>query len=287
MKIKRLKGPEDLNRVSSMLEIFYEERPDSYGLMDRAQADYDLYAAAVRKWMPLKGKVLDLGCGTYRTPLLIQQQGFKVTGCDLFSEEKLKEFRKALPSDGPILVRYDGHTLPFEDYSFDAVSTLCVFEHVPDIEKILHEIRRVLKPSGRLIILGPNLSGPHRAILGLISLLKGQGRYWQFETVSECLRMLLQSFGWFAEIALSARPKFIHVWPFVRDGKIDFEQPDDDAIHLNCPLSYKKWFRQNGFVLKSYNRAGDSKLTRLFNRIFPSFATTIYIVAQKKTEPSR
>lgn len=47
--------------------------------------------------------------------------------------------------------------LPFDDASFDVV--LCVegIEHVMDRHKTLHELRRVLKPGGRLLITTPNL----------------------------------------------------------------------------------------------------------------------------------
>jgi len=284
MKLRRIKSHEDLSQIAMMLKAFYEERPDVYGLMDRDQAAYDAYANVIRQWTVPQGKVLDLGCGTYRTPLLIQQRGFETTGCDIFTEEKLQEYREKLPNGGPKLVSFNGLLLPFEDNVFDAVSTLCVFEHIPNVEAILHEINRVLKPGGRIIIIGPNLSGPHRAILGLVKLLHGKGRYWQLESIPDCLFMLFRSLELLVEITASSSSKFIYVFPVIKNGKIYFEQPDDDAIHLNCPLSYKKWFERHGFVLNQYNNAGTTSLTRAFNRVFPSLSTIVQIVAQKRTK---
>jgi SAM-dependent methyltransferase len=44
--------------------------------------------------------------------------------------------------------------LPFEDNTFDAVWTLAVLEHVPEVERAFSEIRRVLKPGG-VVLLAP------------------------------------------------------------------------------------------------------------------------------------
>jgi len=282
MSLRRVKNRQELEQIAKMLKRFYEERPDSYGLMDREQAAYEAYAEVIKRNTSPGGRVLDLGCGTYRTPLLIHQRGFATTGCDFFSAEKLREYRAQLPANGPELVAYDGATLPFEDSAFDTVASLCVFEHITNVEAILAEISRVLKSGGRMIIMGPNLSGPHRAALAMTKLLKGQTRYGPMSSLGECLTMFITSLKLAVELSLARAPKFVYIFPLSKNGKINFEQPDDDAIHLNCPLSYKKWFNQNGFVLNQYNAgAGESPLTRAYNRLFPSLATTIQIVAQK------
>ncbi|MDD3474060.1 MAG: class I SAM-dependent methyltransferase [Syntrophaceae bacterium] len=44
----------------------------------------------------------------------------------------------------------DGTRFPFEDQMFDAVFTIDVFEHVPDLERACLEIKRLLKPTGLL-----------------------------------------------------------------------------------------------------------------------------------------
>jgi SAM-dependent methyltransferase len=281
-KIRFIKTNDELLKVTEMLKDFYLQRPDGYKLLDRKQSDYDQYVNTISQWTIPRGKVLDLGCGTYRTVLSIHQKGFEATGCDLFSDEKLKEYRKQIGENGPKLVSYDGCRLPFEDESFDTIATLCVLEHVSFVDSLLKEIDRVLRPQGRIIIIGPNLSGPHRAVLGMVHLLKGDNRFWQFSTIFECIRALVGFFLLTAEIYLSKIPVFILIYPLLENDMIKFEQPDDDAIHLNAPLSYKKWFQTKGFHLDEYNNhVGDSALTGIFNKIFPDFATKIQIVAQK------
>ena len=52
----------------------------------------------------------------------------------------------------------DAENLKFKDNSFDYVVTTCVFCSVPDPIKGLEEIRRVLKPTGKLIMIEHVLS---------------------------------------------------------------------------------------------------------------------------------
>ena len=54
------------------------------------------------------------------------------------------------------LVNADAAGLPFADCSFDLVTSNMVFEHVADPLLVLREIRRVVSPGGRLILLTPN-----------------------------------------------------------------------------------------------------------------------------------
>jgi SAM-dependent methyltransferase len=46
--------------------------------------------------------------------------------------------------------------LPFRDASFDVVSANMVAEHLPEPEKVLSEVRRVLRPGGKFIFHTPN-----------------------------------------------------------------------------------------------------------------------------------
>ena len=59
-------------------------------------------------------------------------------------------------------VCYDGHTLPFDDGSFDLVFTACVFHHIPaeDHIRLLSEIRRTLSPKGRFVLFEHNPWNP-------------------------------------------------------------------------------------------------------------------------------
>ncbi|MBN1781639.1 class I SAM-dependent methyltransferase [bacterium] len=274
---------DELDSLTSVLKEFYLARPDNYGLMDRPETDYGKYAEVIRRYTPENGKVLDLGCGTYRSPSVIHALGFQTTGCDLFSPDKLREYRNAVSGSDIRLISYDGRSLPFEDSSFDTAASLCMFEHLSDADRILTEMLRILKPGGRLIIMAPNMSGPHRGVLGLIRLAGGASRFWQFRNPWQCLVFILRALGWTITGFFRKPGTFYYMVPLMENGRFVFEQPDDDAIQMNCPVLFRNWFRAAGCgVLEFNSRCGDSHCARLFNRCLPWFATFVQIVAEKK-----
>ena len=81
----------------------------------------------------------------------LAKRGFKVTGAD-FSEFALSEAK----GDGIDYRREDLTALSLEDASFDAVICIGVLMHIPDLEKALQELVRVLRPGGYLIIAEAN-----------------------------------------------------------------------------------------------------------------------------------
>lgn len=108
---------------------------------------------------PLKGNILEVGIGTGKS-IEFYNKDAKVIGID-FSEkmlEKAKEKLAKLGKENIILKQGDVENLEFKDNTFDYVVTSCVFCSVPNPVKGLKEIRRVLKPTGKLIMLEHVLS---------------------------------------------------------------------------------------------------------------------------------
>jgi demethylmenaquinone methyltransferase/2-methoxy-6-polyprenyl-1,4-benzoquinol methylase len=95
-------------------------------------------------------RVLDACCGTGDLALAARAQGADVVGLD-FSERMLERAR-AKSSDVE-WVRGDVLALPFDDASFDAVTVGFGVRNVDDLEAGLRELRRVLRPGGRIGIL--------------------------------------------------------------------------------------------------------------------------------------
>jgi demethylmenaquinone methyltransferase/2-methoxy-6-polyprenyl-1,4-benzoquinol methylase len=94
--------------------------------------------------------VLDACCGTGDLALAAAAEGASVTGLD-FSERMLERARR---KSGEIeWVRGDALRLPFADDSFDAVTVGFGVRNVEDLDRGLRELRRVLRPGGRLAIL--------------------------------------------------------------------------------------------------------------------------------------
>lgn len=110
-------------------------------------------------------RVLDLGCGEGRhIHGLHMLGGIDAIGVDL-DEASLQKARDGLATlpprrDGDFhmtqFMRGDATGLPFPDASFDALICSEVLEHLPDVNAALAEIRRVLKPDGRLCITVPH-----------------------------------------------------------------------------------------------------------------------------------
>jgi len=100
----------------------------------------------------LTGRVLDLGCGIKPYESLFradQYVGVEYQGeGETYAKDKADFF-------------YDGRNLPFEDASFDAVFCSEVFEHVFNLEEILKELHRVLKPGGKMLLTFPFMFPEH------------------------------------------------------------------------------------------------------------------------------
>lgn len=98
--------------------------------------------------------VLEVGCGKGKwLPFWSERfSGCQLSGCDI-SENALKAAReRGVEADLRIIT---DDKLPFDDDSFDFVACIEVIEHVPDPDRLLSRIHRVLKPGGYLLITTP------------------------------------------------------------------------------------------------------------------------------------
>jgi len=107
-------------------------------------------------------KALDFGAGTgtsvdHFAQLLPQAD---LTCVDV-SLRSLELGRERFPG-GAHFVAFDGRRLPFGDDSFDCALAACVFHHIPASSHVhlIGELRRVLKPSGILLIFEHNPLNP-------------------------------------------------------------------------------------------------------------------------------
>lgn len=124
-----------------------------YDVMNRAMT-----AGLDRRWRRLTveavvapgDKVLDACCGTGDLTLAAKAVGGSPTGLD-FSEAMLERARRK--SAEIEWVRGDLLRLPFADGAFDSATVGFGVRNVEDLDLALRELRRVLKPRGRLAIL--------------------------------------------------------------------------------------------------------------------------------------
>ena len=95
-------------------------------------------------------RVLDACCGTGDLALADERAGGAVTGLD-FSEPMLERARRK--STSIEWIQGDALALPFPDSSFDVVTVGFGVRNVSDLEGGLAELRRVLRPGGRVGVL--------------------------------------------------------------------------------------------------------------------------------------
>ena len=95
-------------------------------------------------------RVLDACCGTGDLAIAAAVAGGRVTGID-FSEPMLERARRKAPDIE--WVAGDALALPFADGSFDAATVGFGVRNLSELDKGLRELRRVLRPGGRLAIL--------------------------------------------------------------------------------------------------------------------------------------
>lgn len=117
----------------------------------RAVGVEDVRLRAVKACLePLEGRrILDLGCGKGRFAARLEESGAKVVGIDL-SAAMLAE------AAGLDRVRASACRLPFDDETFEAVFAVEVFEHLADVDAVLGEVARVLRPGGVLAVVDKN-----------------------------------------------------------------------------------------------------------------------------------
>ena len=95
-------------------------------------------------------RILDVGCGTGANLLMLSNYG-EAEGVDI-SEDALAFCRER----GLQKVKHGAaEELPYEDGTFDLVTALDVVEHIDDDVASLREMRRVLRPDGRVLLFVP------------------------------------------------------------------------------------------------------------------------------------
>ena len=101
----------------------------------------------------VNGDILDFGCGSKPYESLFTNSESYV-GIDI--EESGHNH-----INSKVDFYWDGKVLPFKDSTFDAIVSFEVFEHIFNIDEVLSELWRVLKPDGQLLLSVPFVWNEH------------------------------------------------------------------------------------------------------------------------------
>ncbi|MEV7602718.1 methyltransferase domain-containing protein [Kitasatospora sp. NPDC089797] len=116
--------------------------------------------------LPPGARVLDVGCGTGAVARTMAGRfGLTVTGIDILEDLLARARRAGTPHAAAHRVTFrcgDFHQLPFEEGGFDGLYSMEAFPHSYDPPRALGEFHRVLRPGGRLVLLGPVRREPGR-----------------------------------------------------------------------------------------------------------------------------
>ncbi|TDD42711.1 class I SAM-dependent methyltransferase [Saccharopolyspora elongata] len=109
-------------------------------------------------------RVLDLGCGAGRHAFELYRRGADVIAFDQDVEEleNVAAMFAAMKAENQVpdgaaaqTVSGDALALPFPDEHFDCVIASEIMEHIPEDEKAMRELVRVVKPGGRVVVTVP------------------------------------------------------------------------------------------------------------------------------------
>lgn len=96
----------------------------------------------------VKGKLLDIGAGTGEFLVVAKNDGWQTVGIEPSAKAKEIAIKKG--------VNFAQDLASLESNSFDIITMWHVLEHVPNLEEYISELKRLIKPSGTIIIAVPN-----------------------------------------------------------------------------------------------------------------------------------
>ena len=102
----------------------------------------------INSLQPNKGRILDIGAGTGEFLSVAKQNGWETIGVEPSDKAKQIAINKG--------ISFVATLSELENHSFDVISMWHVLEHVPDLDHQIKELKRLLKPTGSLIIAVPN-----------------------------------------------------------------------------------------------------------------------------------
>ena len=208
-----------------------------------------LYLSIARGARLARGRVLDFGAGSAPYRHLFHCDEYVAVDTDSGGYPPARKIAS---------VRYDGHSLPFPAAHFDFILSSEVFEHVFNLEEVLGELNRVLKPGGRLFASVPFVWEEHEqphdfaryTSFGLPYLLERSG--FELESAWKTTGYLATLFQmiavYFANRRLFGRSKYLKLAatpllfaPLQLLGiALDAICPRDDRLYHNYVILAKK-----------------------------------------------
>jgi ubiquinone/menaquinone biosynthesis C-methylase UbiE len=143
------------NPCDSHLSTSSPDECDYYLEIERERYTYQGHIPEILGWINWNGKnVLEIGTGVGTDARMIIRRGGTYTGINI-DQGSVAATKKALKVFGAAgtVKQCNGTSLVFDDASVDVIYSFGVLHHIPDVNTVVKEIHRVLKPNGELLIM--------------------------------------------------------------------------------------------------------------------------------------
>lgn len=201
-----------------------------------------------------KGRILDIGAGVGDFLSTAKNDGWQTIGIE--PSEKAKAIAQQKGVD------FADHLSELDDASFDIITMWHVLEHVPDLEKQIAELKRLVKPTGTIIIAVPNFKSYDAQHYGKFwAAYDVPIHFWHFsKTAIQKLfatqnlkldKILPMKFDSFYVSLLSEK---------YQTGRMNFFKAFYIGLKSNLKASHNKEYSSHIYVIKNTKNANKSEI---------------------------
>ncbi|MBA4276780.1 class I SAM-dependent methyltransferase [Flavobacterium sp.] len=199
----------------------------------------------INSLQPKKGKILDIGAGTGEFLSVAKNDGWKTIGVE--PSDRAKSIAK---NKG---ISFVEATSELEDHSFDLISMWHVLEHVPDLDKQIKELKRLLKPTGTLIIAVPNFKSYDASYYGKFwAAYDVPIHFWHFSKTA--IKLLFEKEAMKLEKVLPMKFDSFYVSLLsekYKSGKMNFVKAFFTGLHSNWKAKKNFEYSSHIYILKN------------------------------------
>ncbi|MHC0439564.1 class I SAM-dependent methyltransferase [Flavobacterium sp. 3-210] len=192
-----------------------------------------------------KGKILDIGAGTGDFLLTAKNDGWNVIGVE--PSDRAKNIAKQKG------ISFVEEMSELENNSFDVITMWHVLEHVPNLELQIQELKRLLKPTGTLIVAVPNFKSFDAKHYGEFwAAFDVPIHFWHFS--KKAIKMLFEKVDMKLEKVLPMKFDSFYVSLLsekYKTGKMNFIKAFFVGLRSNLKASSTKEYSSHIYILKN------------------------------------
>jgi 2-polyprenyl-3-methyl-5-hydroxy-6-metoxy-1,4-benzoquinol methylase len=192
-----------------------------------------------------KGQILDIGAGTGDFLTVAKNDGWQTVGIEPSDRAKGIAISKG--------ISFVENTIALESHSFDVITMWHVLEHVPDLDFQIKELKRLLKPTGTLIIAVPNFKSFDAKHYGTFwAAFDVPIHFWHFS--KKAIQMLFQKENMKLEKVLPMKFDSFYVSLLsekYKNGKMNFIKAFFIGLQSNCKANKNSEYSSLIYVLKN------------------------------------